>query len=989
MKRLTQLMRAIDAEPVVSGDAEICALTTDSRKAGPGVLFLARVGAVADGHDYIDQALRAGASAVLVTRPERVSSNAGAPIYSVPLQDPTFGLLAAAFFDHPTRELAVYGITGTNGKSSTAWMLDHMLRALGQKVALISTLGYRVGKTTLPAPNTTPDALVIQRLARQAVDAGCRSLVMEVSSHGIALGRIAGVQFRAGGWTNFSRDHLDFHGSDEGYFRAKSLFFSLFLRQQDAPAHAVMVQHEGAEALKEACSTSPVFDDTLTHLKMLVKSGAPAPDQTLISVGQNTAHADVHVEAVQAAAVRGTTIRLSEGERTLDGIVPVAGTFQIENAALAMTMVQRVEGSSWETLLDAMTRFPGVPGRMELVADPLEGEPAVFVDYAHTPDAIAAVLGTARDLTEQTLSIVVGCGGDRDRGKRPHMAEAALKNADRCIFTSDNPRSEDPEAILDDMFEGENAPSDAIRMVDRREAIARGIDEAGDGVCVIAGKGHERYQEIHGQRWFWDDSDEARMHLAKTRYGHDLPRRISGWSAQHLAQVLDGQWVSPTPRTLFGGLSTDTRSLEHGDLFVALKGPRFDAHDHLQGAFEQGAVAAVVSRPMPDVEGPQLLVSSTHDALAALARALIDEARAARGGLQVIALTGSNGKTTTRSFATALATLRDGRAPLATHGNFNNQIGLPLSTAPLSTAHHRAILEMGANQHGDIQDLVRMAPPDVAVLTSIAPSHLEGFGSVDGIRKAKAEMLRDASPKVVIMPQSEVDGIWGEDARATDAMILTFGSEGAGLFCTRPTVDGPIVLEGRSIWPEFRAQVEVPVPGRHNADNFAAALLATSIWDGKLLPPPTAQELAAFAQTLVAPPGRMEQYDVAERHVIFDAYNANPGSVRAAIDVLGEYPSPRIAVLGELLELGEEEAALHRTVLEEAAACCDVVITVGERWPALQYTHVHRCLDRETAVRITVQHTPRGATLLWKGSRGARLELARDEVESIWHKREY
>src|SRR5699024_1007069 len=171
---------------------------------------------------------------------------------------------------------------------------------------------------------------------------------------------------------------------------------------------------------------------------------APAPDQTLISVGQNTAHADVHVEAVQAAAVRGTTIRLSEGERTLDGIVPVAGTFQIENAALAMTMVQRVEGSSWETLLDAMTRFPGVPGRMELVADPEEGEPAVFVDYAHTPDAIAAVLGTARDLTEQTLSIVVGCGGDRDRGKRPHMAEAALKNSDRCTFTSDNPRSDDP-----------------------------------------------------------------------------------------------------------------------------------------------------------------------------------------------------------------------------------------------------------------------------------------------------------------------------------------------------------------------------------------------------------------------------------------------------------------------------------------------------------------------------------------------------------------
>lgn len=988
MKPLKQLMSAIGAAPLVSGNAEIHELTTDSRNAGPGTLFMARVGAAADGHDFIEQAVAGGASAILVTRPSAVPANITVPVFSVRSQDPTYGLLAAEFFEHPTRELNVYGITGTNGKSSTAWMLDHLLRALGQKVALISTLGYRVGDTLLPAPNTTPDALVIQRLARHAVNAGCHSMVMEVSSHGLALGRVAGVQFRAGGWTNFSRDHLDFHGTEEEYFRAKALFFSLFLRQQPSPAHAIMVEHEGVEALQDFSAKPPVFDKALDYLKALQKPDAPIAHQTLISVGKRP-HADVHIEALVSSTVRGTAVRLIEGDQEHDGIVPVAGTFQIENAALAMALVQRIEGTSWTTLLEAMMKFPGVPGRMELVADPQDGEPAVFVDYAHTPDAVAAVLDTARGLREHTLSVVVGCGGDRDRGKRPHMAHAALTYADRSVFTSDNPRSEDPERILDDMFTAENAKSQAIRIVNRRTAIARGIDEGGNGVCVIAGKGHEAYEEINGRRWLWRDTDEARMHIAKTRYRHELPRRLSGWSPEHLAQVLDGHWLRAPDRILFGGLSTDTRSLVPGDLFVALKGPRFDAHDHLQSAFDKGAVAAVVSMPVSDAQGPQLLVASTHDALAMLARALIDEARAARGGLQVIALTGSNGKTTTRSFATALALLRDGRAPLATHGNFNNQIGLPLSTAPLSTAHHRAILEMGANQHGDIAELVQMAPPDVAVLTSIAPSHLEGFGSVDGIRKAKAEMLRYATPCVVIMPHSEVDGVWGVEARAAGTQILTFGGEGAGLYCTRESVNGPVILEGRSIWPGFRAAVDVPVPGRHNAGNFAAALLATSVQDGKLLQPPTAQELAAFAQTLVAPPGRMEQYDVAERHVIFDAYNANPGSVRAAIHVLRDFPSPRIAVLGELLELGEEEGPLHRAVLEEAADCCDVVITVGERWPTLSYSHVHRCLDREHAVRTTIECTPEGATLLWKGSRGARLEFARDEVESIWQKREY
>src|SRR5690625_3491721 len=988
MNNLQQLMRRIDAEAILPGDAHITDLRTDSREVRDGTLFLARVGAEVDGHQYLKAAVARGASAVLVTRPDAVPNDLGVPAYAVSTQDPTYGLLAADFFGHPTQQLRVYGVTGTNGKSSTAWMLDHLLRTLGRKPALISTLMYRVGDEQFDAPNTTPDAVVIQRLARAAVDAQCTDLVMEVSSHGVATGRIAGVHFRVGGFTNFSRDHLDFHGSEEAYLRAKALFFSLFLRQQDAPADAVIMDGPKRAELMALLQGLPVFDDALDYLQVLRNDDAPSFRTTIVSSNAQNPK-DVHVRLNAPADANGSAITLCENTEQWEGFVPTAGDFQVQNAALAMTMIQRVENTPWPQLLSAMQSFTGVPGRLERVAENEGEEPSVFVDYAHTPDAIEAVLQTARALTPHRLNIVVGCGGERDRGKRPLMAHAAATHADLSIFTTDNPRREKPEQILDDMLKGVPEGVETKRVDDRRAAIAYGIEHTQRGICVIAGKGHENYQDIDGKKYLWSDADEARAHIARLRYNQEAPRRLSGWSPAHLAHILGGQWNQPIKPWVFGGLSTDTRTIQKGDIFVALKGPRFDAHDHLAEAFERGARAAIVERIAPAIDAPQLRVSNPYEALSTITRQLVDEARRAQHSLQIIAITGSNGKTTTRSFAAALSEIRHGQSPLATQGNFNNQIGLPLSVAPLSMRHQHAILEMGANQPGDIRDLVHMAPPDVAVLTSIAPSHLEGFGSVDGIRTAKAEMIRYGRPRVVIMPYQESLGIWGQEARAIGATVLTFGVEPeASLRCTRETATGPVRIRGQHVWRGIDTQVNIPVPGRHNAGNFAAALLATSVVHGALDAPPTQEQFERFQDHLRAEPGRLEVYDVAGRRVIFDAYNANPGSAVAALEVLQEYATPRIAVLGELLELGAREQELHSEVLKAAAEQCDVVIAVGERWPATAHTHVHHCVAREEAVELVLRHAQDHATILWKGSRGARLELARDQVESFWKNQE-
>lgn len=997
MSRLRSWMERAGATVLVDGDAEVTALAIDSREVRPGTLFIARKGWYVDGHDYIPQALAQGAVALLVSRPIAEAASYGVPVFFVEHEDPALGLLAAEFYGHPTASLDVFGVTGTNGKTSTAWMLDHLLRAQGRKPALLSTIAYRVGERWLPAPNTTPDALIVQRLAREALDAGCDSLVMEVSSHGAAHGRIAGVRFRAAGFTNFSRDHLDFHGDEESYLRAKALLFSLYLRVGEGAGHALWVNGPQLGALRALCDDAPVLDEKLQHLRPLCAGLGAPPTATVIDTSDTATpddHRDDHrdasirVQRLERKGASGVTLRLHADGAQYEGALAAAGDFQVDNAALAMSMVQRVTGAPWPALLDAMTQFPGIPGRFELVADPAGDEPAVFVDYAHTPDAVRVALETARALDRPPLWAVVGAGGDRDRGKRPQMGRIASELADRTVLTSDNPRTEDPAAILDEVAAAV-PPDDATvhRRLDRREAIRFAVAEAHGGTVLIAGKGHERYEEIQRRRYHWDDADEARIALATRRYGMRTPLRLAGWSARHLAQLLGGVWSSGAARPLFRGLSTDTRSLQPGDLFVALQGERFDAHTLVGAAMAAGASAAIVERYVEGVAIPQLRVESTHQALGALARALIDEASRGRAGLQLIAITGSNGKTTTRSFAEAFALLRDGRAPLATHGNFNNQIGLPLSVSALSTDHTRTILEMGANVPGDIAELVEMAPPQVAVLTSIGASHLAGFGSLDGVRAAKVEMLQGPKPLAVVMPIEERSELWGRVADAREIPVYTFGDHpDATLRATRDTVDGPVRLEGRGAWAGFQASVALPVPGRHNAGNLAAALLAVSVEQGALVPPPSPALLARFPEVLIPPAGRMERYDRAGRQVVYDAYNANPSSTRAALAMLGELPGPRVAVLGELFELGDEEAAAHADILREAAAICTQVVAVGPRWVQAGAENTRLFLDREAAAAYIIEISAPGTSLLWKGSRGARLEEIRDVVEAQWRK---
>jgi UDP-N-acetylmuramoyl-L-alanyl-D-glutamate--2,6-diaminopimelate ligase len=454
---LDRLSQAVRAERTVNpARAEITDLAYDARRVTPGALFVCIPGLKADGHDFAPQAVANGAAALIVER--------GLDL-SVP--------------QHPTRELEVVGVTGTNGKTTTAFLLFSILAAAGRRPGLLGTIENRIGGERRAATRTTAEAIDLQRTFRELLDAGDRSCALEATSHGSALKRLLGVRFSALVFTNLSQDHLDFHGTMEEYFAAKRRLFTEPGLDGGRPPAAINVGDPYGRALAE-------------ELRAL------GEEPTEFSLADA---ADLEVTAT------GSSFRIGE----LDLTTRLRGRFNVENV-LGAVAAARILGVEEEAIAAGVEHLAGVPGRFEAVD---EGQPfAVLVDYSHTPDALESLLREARSLATGRLLCVFGCGGDRDRGKRPLMGEIASRLADAVIVTSDNPRSEDPQAIIDEILAGVAGPVEVE--ADRAAAIARALEEADAGdVVVIAGKGHEQGQEFADRTIPFDDGDVAREALRR------------------------------------------------------------------------------------------------------------------------------------------------------------------------------------------------------------------------------------------------------------------------------------------------------------------------------------------------------------------------------------------------------------------------------------------------------------------------------------------
>jgi UDP-N-acetylmuramoyl-L-alanyl-D-glutamate--2,6-diaminopimelate ligase len=462
-RSIADIRAALHGAGLLSGEAgplptTVDAITDDSRAVQPGALFLAVRGAERDGHAYLAVAAERGATAAVVDDPSRTSL----PALVVSDTRRAAAIAAATFYGGPADSLRLIGVTGTNGKTTTVGMLRHLLDAPSARAASIGTLGVLVGGTGTPLDGgsglTTPGPVELQRVLHVLRDRGVGAVAMETSSHALHQRRVEGLTFAAAVFTNLTRDHLDYHGTMESYFSAKAM-----LVEQLAPDGVAVVNADD-----RAWDTLP-----------------PVPRTVRFGLG---AAADVRARHVRSTP-DGSSFTIVLGDESRDVVLPLIGDFNVANA-LAAAAAAWALGVPADTIAARMATMPQVPGRLEIVNE----RPTVLRDYAHTPDSLERAIAAVRPFAHGRLIVVFGCGGDRDRGKRPEMGRIAARGADVVIVTSDNPRTEDPERILDDIEAGmEGTPHERIE--DRRDAIARALDIAGsDDLVLLAGKGHETYQ---------------------------------------------------------------------------------------------------------------------------------------------------------------------------------------------------------------------------------------------------------------------------------------------------------------------------------------------------------------------------------------------------------------------------------------------------------------------------------------------------------------
>lgn len=830
----------------VSAQAHLC---LDSRQVCPGDVFFAVSGSQTSGSQYIVNAIEQGAGAVVVAPDSALPANLPVPVLVCPNLSEKLGEIADLWYGSPSASVTVIAVTGTNGKTSTVHWLAHALNQGGVPCGIVGTLGVTLPSgARLEGSLTTPDVLSMHRALAAIRDDGGRMAALEASSIGIDQGRLAGVRIELAAFTNLTHDHLDYHGTIERYKQAKMALFNW---------------------------------PTLKHV--VVNADDPVGREILATTQAPNAVA-YGLQSDELAAVRAADVQtgqhglvfnllLAHGEAQV-----VTCLFGLHNVSNLLLVAGVLEQLGWPPvrIAGALGCLQPVDGRLQVVAPPTEvdgGAPLVIVDYSHTPDALERALAALRPVAQVRggrLLCVFGCGGNRDTAKRPLMGEVAGRLADKVLLTTDNPRDEDPAAILAQVRAGMKGP--ALIIPDRAEAILEAVWSASSNdVVLLAGKGHETYQEVQGKRLPFDDREWARCALLML--------------------------AEPT-------LSTDTRALQPGQVFLALKGESFDGHDYVAKAAESGAVAALVSAAQPNLPVRQIVLGDTRAALMRMGRAW-----RRRFNLPAIAVTGSNGKTTTKEMIAAILDAWQGEAALATAGNYNNDIGVPLTLLRLRHHHRAAVFELGMNHPGEIAVLAAMAQPTVALVNNAQREHQEFMQSVDAVAQENGAVLQ-ALPDdgIAVFPGDDIyTGLW--ESMAGSRRKICFG-----LTPALPVNAVQIVTEATQTRFQLRCQsaavdVTLHAPGLHNLRNALAAA-ACALAAGVPLAS-VAQGLSAFSPVS----GRMQPHVLENGfQLIDDTYNANPDSVRAAIDVLASLKGPTVLVLGAMAEVGDNGPAMHAEV---------------------------------------------------------------------------
>ncbi len=960
---------------------EVKSVSNDSREIKPGDVYVAVRGIRADGHAFVDDVIAKGAAAIVV---EHEQPNVKIPQIIVEDGAMALGQLVARTFGDPAKAMTLIGITGTNGKTTTSYLLESILTTAGYETGVIGTVSYRWPGGEIDAPYTTPTPQLLHGALAKMRDAGCTHVVMEVTSFAISMARIAGMKFAVAGFSNLTQDHLDVHGTMEVYRDAKRKLFTHYL----APNGAAVVNVDDPEGPGMAAGCARVLRVTAKNKLTEIRAVDTASSVRGITGTIITPTGDIPIEAK-----------------------PLLGHYNVENLALAVGICQAL-GLSHEAIERGIRELRGVPGRVERV--PNDADLDIVVDYAHTPDALRNVLGALRPLTAKRLICVFGCGGDRDPTKRPKMGAEVAELADLAIVTSDNPRTEEPRSIIDQILVA--VPKPFFVDVDRRTAIRAAVSEATPGdVVVIAGKGHEDYQILGHTKHHFDDREEARAAVFdRFRRTHVALADDCGGALRSAGALETSERHSSIPgiRPPSTGYCTrvviDSRIAAKGDLYVAVRGEAHDGHKFCAAAIRAGASAILVDqadRTWAPVE-PTMMDPSLEDLReGGTLRAgviVVDDTRLAIASIahnhrkrwngKLVAVTGSAGKTTTKELIRAAL-----GAAGATHGadgSLNNETGVPLTLLGLRPFHAYGVVEMGMRGAGQIEHLTKTAEPDVAVVVNAGSAHIELLGSTDAIAAAKAEIwmgLRDGGTIVRPIDDERLERHARE--HRPRARHVTFGSrigvdgKASSGFADVDLVEyTPHDTGSRIVIEAFGARhpLELGLVGRHVAIDACAALAAAHAAGASV-------EQVIEGLSRARPPAmRGEIVEVAKRKVIVDCYNANPASMAAALRALAERAQGLggLAVIGDMRELGDHAPKAHTEVGAFAKELGIAVIALGDHAKTVVDAaggDAEIADDPVVAAKRVLERTSIGDWILLKASRGMRLERVleamRDEAK--------
>ena len=907
---------------------------TDNRKIKPGDIFVCIQGANFDGHNFINSALEKGAALIVC----REINKKDIPYIKVKDSRKAAAVIARTVMLPEKITYTLIGITGTNGKTTTSLILYEALRNLGFRCGWIGTLGYYIEGKKFPSERTTPDIIELNEIFAQMIKAKVDYVVMEVSSHSLSLDRIYGVKFDYCLFSNLGYDHLDFHQTLENYGKAKMSFF-----EQGAKDGSISV-------INTTDSFGVQIRDMLKEKKAKV-----------YSLGSNDAefqYLDIKTD------ISKSSFKLVAENCEISVTSRLIGSFNIQNLGLAALTLYAL-GFSPEEIHHSLQDIPPVKGRLERVEN--NCNIGIFIDYAHTPEAIENVLKAVEDLPHKRILTLMGTGGDRDKGKRPLMLKSALNHSDVVIISDDNPRSENPEAIIKDIVSSTDIflPWWIIR--NRQQAITSIIRLAQkEDIVLICGKGSEDYQEIEGIRHHFNDREETLKALSEREaINKDDDELILPIDQTLLKLLLTPNW-EPEPKgyrepSSYYFLSTDSRSIKPGSVFIAIKGERYDGHSYLEDILKIKENCAIGEIPYPLNQSSEknryYQVDNCLKAMGLISRKYLQLFPAKK-----IALTGSTGKTTCKEL---MAQVLQSSAPvLKTLANENNIIGLCKTIIRIKPEQQYAIFELGTNHFGEIAALAEVANPDIGIILNIGPSHLEYFGDEEGVFREKITLFK--RPLALRLYP-------GDDYR-----FKCFANEGISIGynenCDYRITQHKCYSENQSFYLNEDLWV-LPYGAPHFALNSAFAIvlgLKLGIKKEKI-------------QTALNEPIQLELRNQVEKRgtglLILDCYNANPYSMQKALEYWQELNPelPHYAILGDMLELGESSIMYHQMISAMLSEMhYEQLITVGNYsrifHPENESPILHYNTVEELIANRKLNSLPENAVILVKGSHAIQLE---------------